>query len=139
MSLCREIFLVFLSAAYGVITLQISLQLLHVESNKFWSGSCSTSCCKFGSQLLCFISSRLSGEQNGSSHGSSSSQSPGGFGSPITAEEKRLRDKKHLNDITAARLPPLHHSPAKLLSIEESIAIQIQQKEAYEVRIYDLV
>lgn len=56
----------------------------------------------------------------------------------MTAEERRLRDKKHLNDITAARLPPLHHSPAKLLSIEESIAIQIQQKEAYEVRIYDL-
>ncbi|KFQ99491.1 Myocardial zonula adherens protein, partial [Opisthocomus hoazin] len=60
------------------------------------------------------------------------SQSPGGFGSPITTEERRLRDKKHLNDITAARLPPLHHAPAKLLSIEESIAIQMQQKEAYE-------
>ncbi|KAM6388584.1 protein GRINL1A [Pluvialis apricaria] len=74
----------------------------------------------------------LSGEQSGSSHGSSSSQSPGGSGSPISTEERRLRDKKHLNDITAARLPPLHHSPAKLLSIEESIAIQIQQKEAYE-------
>ncbi|NWI97957.1 GRL1A polymerase, partial [Pitta sordida] len=53
-------------------------------------------------------------------------------GSPITTEERRLRDKKHLDDITAARLPPLHHSPAKLLPIEESIAIQIQQKEAYE-------
>ncbi|XP_010125056.1 PREDICTED: protein GRINL1A, partial [Chlamydotis macqueenii] len=74
----------------------------------------------------------LSGEQSGSSHASSSSQSPGGRGSPITSEERRLRDKKHLNDITAARLPPLHHSPAKLLSLEESIAIQIQQKEAYE-------
>lgn len=79
-----------------------------------------------------FKTNVLSGEQSGSSHGSSSSQSPGGFGSPITAEERRLRDKKHLNDITAARLPPLHHSPAKLLSIEESIAIQIRQKEVYE-------
>ncbi|XP_035409917.1 myocardial zonula adherens protein isoform X4 [Cygnus atratus] len=79
-----------------------------------------------------FKTNVLSGEQSGSSHGSSSSQSPGGFGSPITAEERRLRDKKHLNDITAARLPPLHHAPAKLLSIEESIAIQIQQKEVYE-------
>ncbi|XP_054071465.1 myocardial zonula adherens protein [Rissa tridactyla] len=79
-----------------------------------------------------FKTNVLSGEQSGSSHGSSSSQSPGGSGSPITTEERRLRDKKHLNDITAARLPPLHHSPAKLLSIEESIAIQIQQKEAYE-------
>uniref|UniRef100_A0A8C4VAW3 DNA-directed RNA polymerase II subunit GRINL1A n=1 Tax=Falco tinnunculus TaxID=100819 RepID=A0A8C4VAW3_FALTI len=74
----------------------------------------------------------LSGEQSGSSQGSSSSQSPGGSGFSITSEERRLRDKKHLNDITAARLPPLHHSPAKLLSVEESIAIQIQQKEAYE-------
>uniref|UniRef100_A0A8C6ZSF3 Myocardial zonula adherens protein n=1 Tax=Nothoprocta perdicaria TaxID=30464 RepID=A0A8C6ZSF3_NOTPE len=64
--------------------------------------------------------------------GTSSSQSPEGSGSLMTPEERRLRDKKHLNDITAARLPPLHHAPAKLLSIEESIAIQIQQKEAYE-------
>ncbi|XP_040425729.1 myocardial zonula adherens protein isoform X2 [Cygnus olor] len=79
-----------------------------------------------------FKTNVLSGEQSGSSHGSSPSQSPGGFGSPITTEERRLRDKKHLNDITAARLPPLHHAPAKLLSIEESIVIQIQQKEAYE-------
>ncbi|XP_015134404.2 myocardial zonula adherens protein isoform X5 [Gallus gallus] len=79
-----------------------------------------------------FKTNALSGEQSGSSRGSSPSQSPGGSGSPMTAEERRLRDKKHLNDITAARLPPLHHSPAKLLSIEESIAIQIQQKEAYE-------
>lgn len=95
-------------------------------------------CFKCWLQPLCLITCRLSGEQSGSSRGSSPSQSPGGSGSPITAEERRLRDKKHLNDITAARLPPLHHSPAKLLSIEESIAIQIQQKEAYEVRISDL-
>uniref|UniRef100_A0A8C3Y611 Myocardial zonula adherens protein n=1 Tax=Catharus ustulatus TaxID=91951 RepID=A0A8C3Y611_CATUS len=79
-----------------------------------------------------FKTNALSGEQSGSSHGSSLSQSPGGSGSPLPPEERRLRDKKHLDDITAARLPPLHHSPAKLLSIEESIAIQIQQKEAYE-------
>ncbi|XP_026712255.1 myocardial zonula adherens protein-like isoform X2 [Athene cunicularia] len=79
-----------------------------------------------------FKTNVLSGDPSGSSHSSSASQSPGGFGSPVTAEERRLRDKKHLNDITAARLPPLHHSPAQLLSIEESIAIQIQQKEAYE-------
>ncbi|XP_027544137.1 myocardial zonula adherens protein-like isoform X3 [Neopelma chrysocephalum] len=79
-----------------------------------------------------FKTNALSGEHSGSSLGSSSSRSPGGLGSPISAEERRLRDKKHLDDITAARLPPLHHSPAKLLPIEESIAIQIQQKEAYE-------
>ncbi|KAM8804413.1 protein GRINL1A [Eudromia elegans] len=79
-----------------------------------------------------FKTNILSGEQSRSTHGASSSQSPEGSGSPMTPEERRLRDKKHLNDITAARLPPLHHAPAKLLSIEESIAIQIQQKEAYE-------
>ncbi|NWZ96135.1 MYZAP protein, partial [Nesospiza acunhae] len=79
-----------------------------------------------------FKTNALSGEQSGSSHGSSSSPSPGRLSSPIPPEERRLRDKKHLDDITAARLPPLHHAPAKLLSIEESIAIQIQQKEAYE-------
>uniref|UniRef100_A0A8B9J3W5 DNA-directed RNA polymerase II subunit GRINL1A n=1 Tax=Amazona collaria TaxID=241587 RepID=A0A8B9J3W5_9PSIT len=79
-----------------------------------------------------FKTNVLSGEQNGSLRGSASSQSPGACGSPITTEERRLRDKKHLNEITAARLPPLHHSPTKLLSIEESIAIQIQQKAAYE-------
>ncbi|XP_061203481.1 myocardial zonula adherens protein [Neopsephotus bourkii] len=79
-----------------------------------------------------FKTNVLSGEQNGSLRGSASSQSPGACGSPITAEERRLRDKKHLNEITAARLPPLHHSPTKLLSIEESIAIQIQQKAVYE-------
>uniref|UniRef100_A0A8C6K3Q2 DNA-directed RNA polymerase II subunit GRINL1A n=1 Tax=Melopsittacus undulatus TaxID=13146 RepID=A0A8C6K3Q2_MELUD len=79
-----------------------------------------------------FKTNVLSGEQNGSLCGSASSQSPGACGSPITTEERRLRDKQHLNEITAARLPPLHHSPTKLLSIEESIAIQIQQKVAYE-------
>uniref|UniRef100_A0A8D0HK90 DNA-directed RNA polymerase II subunit GRINL1A n=1 Tax=Sphenodon punctatus TaxID=8508 RepID=A0A8D0HK90_SPHPU len=53
-------------------------------------------------------------------------------GSLISPEERRLRDKKHLDDITSARIPPLHHTPAQLLSIEESIAIQKQQKEVYE-------
>lgn len=54
-------------------------------------------------------------------------------GSPVSLEERRLRDKKHLDDITAARLLPLHHMPAQLLSIEESLALQKQQKQSYEV------
>jgi len=42
LSLCRDIFLVFLSAAYflflyGAVTLQVSFQVLHVENNKFWN------------------------------------------------------------------------------------------------------
>ncbi|XP_037358465.1 protein GRINL1A [Talpa occidentalis] len=53
-------------------------------------------------------------------------------GSPISVEERRHRDKKHLDDITAARLLPLHHMPAQLLSIEESLALQKQQKQNYE-------
>ena len=54
-------------------------------------------------------------------------------GSPISSEERRRRDRKHLDDITAARLLPLHHLPTQLLSIEESLALQRQQKQSYEV------
>ncbi|KAL1271417.1 hypothetical protein QQF64_030433 [Cirrhinus molitorella] len=46
---------------------------------------------------------------------------------PLTAEARRHRDRKHLDDITAAKLPPLHHSPAKLLSLEESAALLQEQ------------
>ncbi|KAG8505232.1 DNA-directed RNA polymerase II subunit GRINL1A [Galemys pyrenaicus] len=53
-------------------------------------------------------------------------------GSPISLDERRRMDKKHLDDITAARLLPLHHMPAQLLSIEESLALQKQQKQNYE-------
>ncbi|XP_057578473.1 protein GRINL1A [Hippopotamus amphibius kiboko] len=53
-------------------------------------------------------------------------------GSPVSSEERRRRDRKHLDDITAARLLPLHHMPAQLLSIEESLALQKQQKHSYE-------
>ncbi|XP_032153224.1 protein GRINL1A isoform X2 [Sapajus apella] len=52
--------------------------------------------------------------------------------SPISSEERRRRDKQHLDDITAARLLPLHHMPTQLLSIEESLALQKQQKQNYE-------
>ncbi|KAH0619774.1 hypothetical protein JD844_014032 [Phrynosoma platyrhinos] len=79
-----------------------------------------------------FKTNVLPAESSGSSHGSPDIPSPGGFSSSISAEERRHRDKKHLDDITAARLPPLHHQPSQLISIGESIAIQIQQKEAYE-------
>ncbi|KAF6130920.1 hypothetical protein HJG60_007867 [Phyllostomus discolor] len=61
---------------------------------------------------------------------SSSHQQRGG--SPVSSEERRRRDKQHLDDITAARLLPLHHMPTQLLSIEESLALQQQQKKSYE-------
>lgn len=52
--------------------------------------------------------------------------------SPVSWEERRRRDKQHLDDITAARLLPLRHMPAQLLSIEESLALQKLQKQSYE-------
>ncbi|KAM6201055.1 protein GRINL1A [Rhynchocyon petersi] len=52
--------------------------------------------------------------------------------SPISSEERRRRDREHLDDITAARLLPLHHMPTQLLSIEESLTLQKQQKQHYE-------
>ncbi|CAL9701858.1 unnamed protein product [Knipowitschia caucasica] len=63
---------------------------------------------------------------NGSSPGP---PSPGESGtpSPLTAEERRKRDRKHLDDITAAKLPPLHYSPVQLLSLAESAALLKEQ------------
>ncbi|XP_043101627.1 protein GRINL1A isoform X2 [Puntigrus tetrazona] len=53
--------------------------------------------------------------------------SASGSATPLTAEAKRQRDRKHLDDITAAQLPPLHHSPAQLLSLEESTDLLREQ------------
>nr|XP_005998806.1 PREDICTED: myosin-1-like [Latimeria chalumnae] len=68
----------------------------------------------------------------GSSFGSSPSMSPGRPESRLSPAERRMRDKKHLDDITAARLPPLHHMPTLLLSLEESVALHMEQKQNYE-------
>ncbi|XP_014327469.1 protein GRINL1A [Xiphophorus maculatus] len=60
----------------------------------------------------------------------SESLSPGRFSgtaSPLSALDRKERDRKHLDDITAAKLPPLHHSPAQLLSLEESAALVREQ------------
>lgn len=61
-------------------------------------------------------------------------QSPGSV-TPLSAEARRQRDRKHLDDITAAKLPPLHHSPAQLLSLEESVTLLKEQTEKYQVRL----
>ncbi|XP_078097123.1 uncharacterized protein LOC144511023 [Mustelus asterias] len=63
---------------------------------------------------------------------SSPDQSPGRSVLMLSPAERKLRDRKHLDEITAARLPPLHHSPAQLLSLEESGELQILQKQKYE-------
>ncbi|XP_030650306.1 protein GRINL1A [Chanos chanos] len=61
----------------------------------------------------------------------SPSQSPGSP-TPLSAEARRQRDKKHLDDITAAKHPPLHHSPAQLLSLEESALLLKEQTRKYQ-------
>lgn len=66
------------------------------------------------------------------SHQNDSSRHQQRRGSPLSSEERLRRDKQHLDDITAARLLPLHHLPVQLLSIEESLALQQQQKQSYE-------
>ncbi|XP_052457951.1 DNA-directed RNA polymerase II subunit GRINL1A-like [Carassius gibelio] len=60
------------------------------------------------------------------SESSSPSQASGSI-TPLTAEARRQRDLKHLDDITAARFPPLHHTPAQLLSLEESADLLQEQ------------
>ncbi|MBN3296373.1 GRL1A polymerase, partial [Amia calva] len=75
---------------------------------------------------------QLPGTGCGASSGSSSpGQSPGAV-TQLSPAERKLRDRKHLDDITAANLPPLHHTPMQLLSLEESTALQDEQKRKYE-------
>ncbi|XP_075714067.1 protein GRINL1A [Rhinoderma darwinii] len=75
-----------------------------------------------------FRTNRLPSDSNSSSP----NQSPGDKALRMSAEERKLYDRKHLDDITSARLPPLHHSPAQLLPLEESLALQIEQKNIYD-------
>ncbi|XP_056134430.1 protein GRINL1A isoform X2 [Lampris incognitus] len=57
--------------------------------------------------------------------------SPGGS-SPLSPQARREEDRKHLDDITAARLPPLHHSPAQLVSLEESARLLQEQTKRHQ-------
>ncbi|KAM9409620.1 protein GRINL1A [Pholidichthys leucotaenia] len=59
---------------------------------------------------------------------SSPGQSHEGY-SPLSVQARKEQDRKHLDDITAAKLPPLHHSPAQLLSLEESAALLREQTQ----------
>ncbi|CAJ1049191.1 PREDICTED: protein GRINL1A [Xyrichtys novacula] len=54
--------------------------------------------------------------------------------SPPSAQARKEQDRKHLDDITAAKLPPLHHSPAQLLSLEESAVLLRKQTKRQQVR-----
>lgn len=79
-----------------------------------------------------FKTNQLPSGSQSSSYGSSASQSPGRPECQLSKSERRLQDKRHLDDITAARLPVLHHMPTQLLSLEESAVLQIDQKQKYE-------
>ncbi|XP_043994589.1 protein GRINL1A isoform X2 [Gambusia affinis] len=70
-----------------------------------------------------FKPNQLPHRNDGSPSGSLSPGRSSGTASPLSALERKERDRKHLDDITAAKLPPLHHSPAQLLSLEESAAL----------------
>ncbi|KAL4613364.1 myocardial zonula adherens protein-like [Arapaima gigas] len=75
---------------------------------------------------------KTDGSSTGSGSGSGSpSRSPGGT-YQLSAEARRQQDRKHLDEVTAARLPPLHHSPTMLLTLEESAALQREQARKYE-------
>ncbi|XP_036820260.1 protein GRINL1A [Oncorhynchus mykiss] len=72
---------------------------------------------------------------DGSSSGSlSPSQSPGGLlPSPVlSVEARREQDRKHIDDVTAARLPLLHYSPAQLLTLEQSADLLLEQTRKHQ-------
>uniref|UniRef100_A0A1A7XDD5 Polymerase (RNA) II (DNA directed) polypeptide M n=1 Tax=Iconisemion striatum TaxID=60296 RepID=A0A1A7XDD5_9TELE len=72
---------------------------------------------------------------NVSPSGSLSPDQSSGTASPVSSQARREQDRKHLDDITAAKLPPLHHSPAKLLSLDESaILLREQTKKQQELQ-----
>ncbi|XP_054892728.1 protein GRINL1A [Poeciliopsis prolifica] len=74
-----------------------------------------------------FKPNQLPRRNDGSPSGSLSPGRSSGTASPLSALDRKERDRKHLDDITAAKLPPLHHSPAQLLSLEESAALVREQ------------
>ncbi|XP_052316735.1 uncharacterized protein LOC118394172 [Oncorhynchus keta] len=72
---------------------------------------------------------------DGSPSGSlSPNQSPGGLlPSPVlSVEARRERDRKHIDDITAARLPLLHYGPAQLLTLEQSADLLHEQTRKHQ-------
>ncbi|XP_008303278.1 protein GRINL1A [Stegastes partitus] len=82
-----------------------------------------------------FKPNQLPHRNDTSPSGSSSPGQSSEGSSPISAQARRERDRKHLDDITAAKLPPLHHSPAQLLSLEESaILVKEQTKKQQELQ-----
>ncbi|XP_072320700.1 protein GRINL1A [Eucyclogobius newberryi] len=84
------------------------------------------------STKLKFKTNQLPSKDNNSPSGLSSSGPSSGTSSPLSTLARRERDRKHLDDITAAKLPPLHHSPAQLMSLEESAFLLKEQFKKQE-------
>lgn len=74
-----------------------------------------------------FKPNQLPHKSDTSPSGSSSPSQSSEGSSPLSAQARRERDRKHLDDITAAKLPPLHHNPAQLLSLDQSAALLKEQ------------
>ncbi|KAL1007270.1 hypothetical protein UPYG_G00084350 [Umbra pygmaea] len=77
-----------------------------------------------------YMPNQFAHNSDGSPSGSlSPSSSPGGLSpSPLlSVEARRERDRKHIDDVTSARLPLLHYSPAKLLTLDQSAELLVQQ------------
>ncbi|XP_077374673.1 protein GRINL1A [Festucalex cinctus] len=82
-----------------------------------------------------FKTNQLPTRGGNSPSGSSSPGQSSEGSSPLSAQARRERDKKHLDDITAAKLPPLHHTPAQLLSLQESAdLLRAQTKRQQELQ-----
>lgn len=82
-----------------------------------------------------FKTNQLPGKVDISPSGSSSPNQSSETSSPLSAQARRERDRRFLDDITAAKLPPLNHSPAQLLSLEESaILLKEQTKKQQELQ-----
>lgn len=82
---------------------------------------------------LCPHHCRLPNRSDSSPMGSSSPSQSSGTSSPLSAQARKERDRKHLDDITAATLPPLYHSPVQLLSLEESAILLKEQSTKQQV------
>lgn len=76
---------------------------------------------------------RLPPKGENSPSGSSSSSQSSERSSPLSVQEKRERNRRHLNEITAATLPPLYHNPAQLLSLDESAILLKEQTKKQQV------
>ncbi|KAK5610889.1 hypothetical protein CRENBAI_024859 [Crenichthys baileyi] len=82
-----------------------------------------------------FRPNQLPDKNDGSPLGSLSPGQSSGTASPLSAQARKERNRKHLDDITAAKLPPLHHSPAQLLSLDESaVLVREQIKKQQEMQ-----